>query len=76
MPGLVGRGGSCILQQAKISENDCQKIVEVMGDTAGELPQYLHFLRMHQLEFPFLAFGNIEERDHGADHDAVSAHWM
>jgi hypothetical protein len=39
------------LQGLKVSKNDLQQVIEVMGDTAGQLADSLHFLRLAQSLF-------------------------
>ncbi len=45
-PGIVG---NALAQQIEIAHHRHQEIVEVMGDTAGELADRFHLLRLAQL---------------------------
>src|SRR4030095_3410799 len=38
-----------LLKQRRVSENDVKKIIEVVGNTAGESPDTFHFLRLQKL---------------------------
>ena len=75
------------LQRFEIADDDSQKIIEVMGDTARELTDALHFLRLDQTLFgraPLgqvardlrktddVAFGIADRIDHGARPEPAS----
>jgi hypothetical protein len=49
------------LKQVKPSKHGREKVVEVMGDAAGQLADGIHFLRLQELVFELSAFADIEE---------------
>ena len=48
-----------LAQQIEISDHRHQEIVEVVSDTAGELAEALHLLRLKELLLSLLACGNL-----------------
>ncbi len=59
-PGLV-----VALQHVDAAHDAGQQVVEIMGDTAGELTDRFHLLRLAQLLLQFLLLGDIPA--HGID---------
>ena len=61
----VGRlAGACICagpfgQHVQIADNDGQKVVEVVGDATGELPNAFHLLGLRQMTLRHPAIGHI-----------------
>ena len=53
----VPRLAQALLQALRMAADDHQKIVEVVGDAAGELPDRLHFLQMGGLPLRVLQGG-------------------
>ena len=46
--------------------NRSQKVVEVMRDAPGQLPDGLHFLALHELRLKRFEFGRVlQHRDEG-----------
>ena len=52
-------GGHFREDQVAISNDDGQKIVEVMSDTTSKFPNGVHFLRLQELVFQTLSFRRI-----------------
>ena len=50
-------------QQQEIAEPDhrSQQVIEVVRDTAGELTDGLHFLRLSELDFKVPLFGHVDK---------------
>ena len=64
----VGKRGIARLEahQQEVAEANHrgQQIVEIMRDTAGQLADRLHLLRLGELDFQVLLLGDIDEMEH------------
>src|SRR5258708_1614857 len=47
------------LQQFNLSEDDAKKIIEIVGDAAGQPADGVHFLGLQELAFEGSPFGNV-----------------
>ena len=55
--GITGR--QLAQQELRVPENRCEEVVEVVGNTAGELPHRFHLLRLPELLFEMSLCGDI-----------------
>ena len=61
-PGLSGQ---LLVQQFQVAHDHREQVVEIVGDTSGELADGLHFLRLPELGFGLLALGDVVRDDDG-----------
>src|SRR5713226_5321761 len=54
----LGKSVGC---QANVAENSSEKIIEIVGNTAGEQPQTFELGRLPELFIQALAFGNVPD---------------
>ncbi len=59
-------------EEIAVAENGGEKIIEVMGNTAGQLAECFHLLRTAQLILKLLARGDIHERTDKTDGPAFA----
>ncbi len=69
-PGGISVTVEVLANQLQVTQHHRQQIVEVVRDTAGQLADGLHFLRLTKLFLDQLAFAGIA---HGADKGAPPA---
>src|SRR5436309_3178718 len=61
---MIGQGSfdlAFVEEQIAVTENRGEKIIEIMGDAAGQLPECFHFLRAAELVLELFARGDIHE---------------
>src|SRR4051812_9342964 len=51
-----------IQEQVAVTENGSEEIIEVVGDTAGELAEGFHLLRTNELILELLSRGHVHQR--------------
>ena len=69
--GHVRLVGVALLQRDQVANHHRQQVIEVVRQTAGELPGGFHFLRMHQRRLGVLEVGDIDRQHEAARHAAL-----
>src|SRR5690348_3540052 len=62
------RTAKAALQDLAVAHNDAEKIVEVVGNSAGETPHRFHFLRHTELLLQYASFGDVLGEDFQIGH--------
>ena len=77
-PASVGArrvpAGSASRQQVAVAEDGGQQVVEVVGDTAGQLADGFHLLRLQELGLDPAALGDVLHDDQDGRVPAVGEH--